>query len=69
MEGSGQGRRTVTVERAPNARDWAVEAWERASVESKARFLLCRNLLGKTDPESMRAGFLRYLDGVLGCDP
>lgn len=47
------------------ARDWALVAWERASVESKARFLLRRNLLGKTDSESMRQAFERYLDAVL----
>lgn len=50
----------------PGARDWALVAWERASVESKARFLIRRNLLGRTDPDSMRQAFERYLDAVLG---
>lgn len=51
-----------------NARDWTLEAWERASVEAKARFLIRRNILGRTDPDSMRQAFERYLDVVLGSD-
>lgn len=48
-----------------NARDWALVAWERASMESRARFLIRRNLLGRTDPESMRQALERHLDAVL----
>ena len=55
----------IQLPKAPNARDYALAAWESASTTVQEWFLGRRGYLGNKDKESMRQAFERYLDAEL----